>query len=127
MASELAPSLPEGADLPEHEEVPQHKIVGDPLDHKDAASLLTSLSHGQPEEKVSESAPVDAPPPAMTPPPVQVARPTAGAEPAMRPDLLGELHSVQDPNDSGTRTESAAQPAAPQQPKPPPKRRRFGR
>ncbi len=127
MASELAPSLPEGADLPEHEEVPQHKIVGDPLDHKDAASLLTSLSHGQPEEKVSEPAPVDAPPPAMTPPPVQVARPPAGVEPAMRPDLLGELHSVQDPNDSGTPTESATQPAAPQQPKPAPKRRRFGR
>ncbi len=127
MATELAPTLPDGADLSDPEDVPQHHIVGSPSDHKDAASLLTSLSHGQQSPEKSDPIPMDAPPPALTPPPVQISRPVGGTEPAMNPDLLGELHSVQDPQDSDTPTQQNASPVPHKRPQPPPKRRLFGR
>lgn len=92
MAAELAPGLPEGADIPEHEEAPLHRIADETIDRQGVASMLAGLA--QPAADSPASTPKAAP--ATAPAPTQQQRLTTSqaGTPAMRPDLLSELHSL---------------------------------
>jgi hypothetical protein len=94
MAAELAPTMPEGADIPEHEEAPQHRISDATVDRQGVTSMLAGLANPAAESPaVAQPAKLATPPPA-TPTSQQPLTTSQAGTPAMRPDLLSELHSL---------------------------------
>ena len=92
MAAELAPELPEGADTPEHEKAPQHRITDETVDRQGVASMLAGLA--RPAADSPAPTPKAAPATPSAPPPQQRLTTSQAGTPAMRPDLLNELHSL---------------------------------